>query len=125
MKMRSTKVSLLIVSTIATIGLATPQWIVAQQEKVPQEKPNQEQTFKGKVEAVDPSAKTLTVGGQLIYLTDATKISKDGRAIMLTDVRVDDQVHGTSRLTFDGKTEAITVMVGPSYKDRGKEKELR
>jgi hypothetical protein len=78
-----------------------------------QEKPDKEsQKFNGKVDSVDVKAKTLTVDGKLIYLTDTTKITKAGKAIQLVRIMAGDEIHGTTHLTTDGKTEALTVKVG-------------
>jgi hypothetical protein len=116
------RIELLIVAAAAAIALAAPQGALAQEDKAPKDKPNQEQTFKGKVEAVDASAKTLTVGATVLYVNDSTKITKDGAAIKLSEIQKGDQVHGKSRLSFDGKAEALTVMVGAAQPDKDKEK---
>ena len=111
--MKRTKVGLVITGAILAIGLKTPA--VAAPEKEggqPSEKIEKGQPFSGKIEAVDTTAKTFTVGTSMIYVTDTSKLTKDGKAIKLTDLKVGEQVHGTSRVTFDGKTEAITLKVG-------------
>ena len=70
---------------------------------------------------MDTTGKTLTVGGTVIYVTDTAKLTKHDKTIKFTDIKVGDEVHGTTRLTFDGKTEAITVKMGPKEKDKDQE----
>jgi hypothetical protein len=83
----------------------------------PPEQPEQPgkaiQTIHGNVDAVDTSANTLTVGGQVIYVATSTKLSKQGKTIQLTDILVGEKVNGTVRMTFDGKLEALTILVSP------------
>jgi hypothetical protein len=119
--MKRTKISLIILGTVAAVGLMAPAFPAASQESPgqKQEKADKaQQPFHGKVDSVDTSAKTLTVDGKLIYIADTTKLTKAGKAIMLSDVQSGDQVNGTTRQTFDGKTEAITVKVGPPEKEK-------
>jgi len=61
---------------------------------------------------MDATARTLRVDGKMIYTTDSTKITKAGKSIKLAEIVVGDEVHGTTKQTFDGKTEALTVKVG-------------
>jgi hypothetical protein len=111
--MKRTKIGLAILGTTLALGVAAPTITAqAQQPRPQQEKPEKDKSFHGKVDAVDSAAKTLTVGGTLIYVSDNTKITKKGKAIMLSEIMAGDQVHGTTRQTFDGKTEAVSVTVG-------------
>ena len=110
--MKRTKVGLIVIGAILAIGLATPAVAAPEDGGQPSEKVEKGQPFNGKLEAVDATAKTFTVGTSIIYVTDATKLTKEGKAIKLADLKVGDEVHGTSRVTFDGKTEAITVKAG-------------
>ena len=61
---------------------------------------------------------TLTVGGKTIYVAPDAKLTKTGKAIALGEITVGDEVHGMARQTFDGKTEALTVNVGPQKDDK-------
>ena len=72
--------------------------------------------FKGKVEAVDAEAKTLTVDAVVMTVTDTTKITKTGKEIKLADIKVGDQVHGKAHKTAEGKTTAIKIEVGGEKK---------
>lgn len=82
---------------------------VAQQE----EKQPKKQPFHGKVDALDPTVQTITVSGKVIYISAKTQMSRGGQTIQLTDIKVGDDVHGQTQMTFDGKTEALTIKVGP------------
>ena len=117
--MKRTKLQIVIVAATAAIGLVSPALAVQEPPApLPQEKPEKSDRLQGKVEAVDTTAKTLTVGGKAIYVIDSTKITKDGKAITLGQITVGEQVHGTTRQTFDGKTEAITLKVGTQEKEK-------
>jgi hypothetical protein len=118
--MKKTKVSLVILGVISALGMTPMLALAGPATGQQQEKPEKTKAFNGKVEAIDASAKTLTVGGNAIYIADATKLTKNDKAITLNQIVVGDEVHGTARQTFDGKTEAITVKVGP-MKEKGKE----
>lgn len=70
--------------------------------------------FRGRVEAIDPIAKTLMVAGKLISISESTKITKAGALIKLDQVMRGDEVRGTSYDTHGGKNEALTLNVGIS-----------
>jgi ribosomal protein S1 len=108
---------------IAAIGLVIPAFALPEPPPVQQqqERPEKAQPFHGKVDSVDNAARTLTVDGKLIYTSDSTKFTKDGKAIKLNQIMAGDEVHGTTRQTYDGKTEAVTVNVGPKPKEKEKE----
>jgi hypothetical protein len=116
--MKITKVSLTVLGAVAALGLVTPS-ISTADEKPPgiQEKAAR-QPFKGKVEAMDASASTFTVGGKIIYVAPDTKLTRAGKTIALSDLAVGDEVHGTTRQTFDGKTEAVSVIAAPQKDDK-------
>jgi hypothetical protein len=111
--MKKARIGLALLGAIALTGL-TPMLVI---ERVSATAPGEHQDkdaqkFHGKVEAVDAAAKTLTVGGKLIYTTDTTLITKEGKAIKLDKINVGDEVHGTTRQNSEGKVEALTVTVG-------------
>lgn len=81
-----------------------------------EEKAEKGKVFKGKIEAVDAVAKTLTVEGKAILVSDATKLKKEGKAITLAELKVGDQVHGKTRQNSEGKLEAIHIEVGEPKK---------
>jgi len=104
---------------IGLLGLsvvATPVWMATSvAAPVDQPVPLQEKSpaFHGKVEAVDTTANTLTVDGKVINITASSKLTKAEKAITLGDIKVGDSVHGTTKQTAEGRTEALTVRVGP------------
>ena len=105
--------------TIGLLGLsivATPGWMamsVANPTDEPIPLQEKSPAFHGKVEAVDTTANTLTVDGKVINITAGSKLTKADKAITLSDIKVGDSVHGTTKQTADGRTEALTVRVGP------------
>jgi hypothetical protein len=73
--------------------------------------------FRGKVSAVDQSAKTFTVGGKegsrVFKVTETTTITKAGAAATMTDLVENEQARGTYLKQADGTLEAKTVKLGP------------
>jgi hypothetical protein len=73
--------------------------------------------FRGKISAVDQTAKTFTVGGKqasrVFKVTDNTTITKGGAAATMVDIVADEQVRGTYLKQDDGTLEAKTVKLGP------------
>jgi hypothetical protein len=73
--------------------------------------------FRGKVSAVDQSAKTFTLGGKkgsrVFKVTENTTITKAGAAATIADIVADEHVRGTCLKQDDGTFEAKTVMIGP------------
>lgn len=118
MKMQITKLSLAILGAVGTLGLVTPAFVAADDQPPGLQEKAAKQPFRGKVESLDASLSTLTVSGKVIYVAADTKITKTGKVITLGDIAVGDEVHGMTRQTFDGKTEAITVNVGPQKDDK-------
>jgi len=118
--MKKTKVSLVMLGVVAALGMTPMLALAGPATTGEEEKPEKAQKpFDGKVEAIDIAAKTFTVGGNLVYTSDKTKMTKGGKAIKLSEIAVGDEVHGTTHQTYDGKTEALTVKVGP--KEKGEE----
>lgn len=115
--MKNSLLAALAATTLIGAITATPALALTPDSQQPQEeKGPKKQPFNGKVEAMDPTVQSLTVGGKVIYISSQTKLTKGGQAIALTDIKVGDQVHGQAQTTFDGKTEALTVKVGPAEK---------
>ena len=121
--MKKTKVSLVILGVIGALGMGmTPMSALAGPAAgAEEEKPEKAKPFEGKVEAVDATQKTITVGGNVLYISATTKLTKNDKAITLGDIAVGNEVHGTTHQTYDGKTEALTVKVGPKTKEKGEE----
>ncbi len=72
--------------------------------------------FRGKVSAVDKTAKTITLEGKeksrTFQITSATKITKDGKPAVMDDVIVGQTVGGSARETAAGKWEVVSLNVG-------------
>ena len=77
----------------------------------PVDKEQAEQSFQGKVEAVDSTARTLTVGGKVVSVTSETKIKKGSNSINLSDVKVGDAASGMARHGFNGKIDAVSISI--------------
>lgn len=75
-------------------------------------KKHESNVFNGKVSAVDAKAMTLTVGKRTFEVTSDTKITKDGKPAILSDIAVGDKVGGAYKQSGDGKLAATTVNVG-------------
>jgi len=73
--------------------------------------------FRGKVSAVDQSAKTFTLGGKkgsrVLKVTENTTITKADAAATMTDIVENEQARGTYLKQADGTLEAKTVKLGP------------
>ena len=78
--------------------------------------------FRGKLAAVDKTAKTIKVGESIYYITSETKITKAGKPATLEDGVVDEPVTGYAKPTEDGKMAATTVRFGAKVDDKGAEK---
>jgi Cu/Ag efflux protein CusF len=69
--------------------------------------------FRGKVKAVDNSAKTISLANETIQITSDTKILKLGKPATLADIAVGDNVAGSYKKEADGKLNAATLRIGP------------
>jgi len=73
--------------------------------------------FRGKISAVDQTAKTFTVAGKqhsrVFKVTDNTTITKADAAATMADIVAGEQVRGTCLKQEDGTLEAKTVKLGP------------
>jgi hypothetical protein len=67
----------------------------------------------GKLAAVDKQAKTITVGESVLWITDETKIFKDGKPATLDDAVKGEPVVATYRAGADKKREAMMIRFGP------------
>lgn len=81
--------------------------------------------FRGKLTAVDTTAKTITVGGKekdrTFSVTSETRIKKDGKPATLADAKVGDEVGGYG--TKDGdKVTLKSLRIGPKPEGKGDDK---
>ena len=75
--------------------------------------------FNGKVSAVDAKAMTLTVGKRTFEVTSETKITKDGKPAILSDIAVGDKVGGAYKKAGD-KLAATTINDGKRQGEEAK-----
>jgi hypothetical protein len=70
--------------------------------------------FRGKISAVDQSAKTFNIGAnQTFKVTDTTVITKGGNPATMADIVQNEQARGAYLKQADGTLEAKTVKIGP------------
>ena len=70
--------------------------------------------FRGKVTAVDQTAKTFNIGAnQTFKVTDSTVITKGGNPATMADIVQNEQARGAYLKQADGTLEAKTVKIGP------------
>ena len=88
--------------------------------------------FRGKVSAVDKTAKSVTLEGKeksrTFQITSTTKITKDGKPAVISDVIVGQTAGGLAKETAPGKWEAVTLNIGAKAgkaKDAEKKSENR
>jgi hypothetical protein len=81
--------------------------------------------FRGKISAVDQSAKTFTIGSQTFKVTDSTTIMKAGAPGTMADIVENEQARGSYLKQDDGTLEAKTVRVGPKAAGERKGKKAK
>ena len=69
--------------------------------------------FRGKLAAVDKTAKTIKIGQSIYQITSQTKIMKAGKPATLDDGVVGEEAAGYAKPTEDGKMAASSVRFGP------------
>lgn len=109
--MKTFKVILTLVAAIAIALMVPAGTIAAQPPSLLQKTVEKSYPFKGKVEAVDLKARTLTAAGMVILVSDSTELTKNGDPLELKDIKVGNHVRGKTRENADGKTEAINIAV--------------
>lgn len=72
--------------------------------------------FHGKVASVDATAMTFTVGTMTIAINSATKITKEGKPAVFSDITVGENVAGSYKKDDEGKMTASSVKIGASKK---------
>ncbi|HVF73016.1 MAG TPA: hypothetical protein VM940_15540 [Chthoniobacterales bacterium] len=89
------------------------------------DKPARAIPFRGKISAVDQTAKTFTIAGKetsrIFKITDKTVITKSGAAATMADIVADEQVSGSYWKQADGTLEAKSVKLGPKAEAEKKE----
>jgi hypothetical protein len=69
--------------------------------------------FRGKVAAIDKTAKTVTVGERVFHISSTTRVEKDGKPAALADGVVGEQVTGSYTKGDDGKLTAKLIRFNP------------
>jgi Cu/Ag efflux protein CusF len=100
--------------------------IVHAQDKAEKEKSsNRAIPFRGNINEVDKSAKTINIGKEkkrTIHVTEKTKIIKDGKTATLDEAKAGDEVGGAYRESADGKLKATSLRIGPKPEAEEKKK---
>jgi hypothetical protein len=68
--------------------------------------------FRGKIAAVDKSAKTIKVGERTFHVTSDTRIVKAGKPATLDDATVGEDVGGAYRESEDKKMNLVSLRIG-------------
>lgn len=114
-------VQILLAGLLAAAVLFAPVAGIAQEKPkaapgndAPGKQPGKRSTpFRGKVTAVDATAKTVTVGARVFHLSAESKLTKKGQTMTVADIVVGDEIAGNYTTSDDGKLMARTVRVGP------------
>lgn len=69
--------------------------------------------FRGKLAAVDTTAKTIKIGESIYQITSQTRIMKAGKPATLADAVVGDETAGYAKPNEEGKMVATMVRFGP------------
>jgi hypothetical protein len=72
--------------------------------------------FRGTVAAVDATAMTFTVGNSTAVVSSTTKISKDGKPAVFSDITVGATVACSYKKDEAGKLNAVSVKIGEKKK---------
>jgi hypothetical protein len=126
------------VSVLAAAIAAMPAQLLAQSTNKPtaekkagaakkesEAKKKSARPFRGKLAAVDKTAKTIQVGKSIYYITSETKITKAGQPATLDDGVVGEPTSGYVKPAEDGKMTATTLRFGPKVENAGGEKKQK
>jgi hypothetical protein len=69
--------------------------------------------FRGKIDAVDKTAKAVKVGERTFQITSQTRITKAGKPATLDDAAVGEEVGGRYKKADDGKLLLQSLRIGP------------
>lgn len=123
MTMKTTSLKIVGLSLLAVAIALAPMQGFAQEKKSEKAKsaasekaaPKGERAipFRGKVGAINKTAKTVTVGERVFHITAETRIVKGGKPAKLEDGVIGDEIGGSYRKAEDGKLVAAMVRFGP------------
>ena len=102
----------------APLGVAADKPVPAEkaEKKGPKTLP-----FRGKIAAVDATAKVITVGERKFHVTATTKFMKAGKPATFADATVGEEVGGAYHEEA-GKLELVSLRIGPKPAEAPKEK---
>jgi hypothetical protein len=73
--------------------------------------------FRGKISALDITAKTITLPGKeksrVFQVTAETRITKDGKPSTLEAAKIGDEVGGRALAADEGKCNLVVLRIGP------------
>jgi hypothetical protein len=126
--------SLVLICSLAALSLALSLPAYAQEKAASTPPPPAKEKlkkradfpFNGKITAVDKTNKTLSLNGKdadrVFQITSATRLFKAGKPAVLDEATVGEDVTGQARKS-DGKTEALSVYLGPRPDGKAKKAE--
>jgi hypothetical protein len=68
--------------------------------------------FRGKLDSLDKSTRTIKVGARQFQVVDATKIMKAGKPSSLEEATIGEEVGGAYREADGGKLELVSLRLG-------------
>lgn len=68
--------------------------------------------FRGKVTALDATARTFTIGKRVFHVSEHTQISRDGNPATLSDIKIGEAVTGSARKGENDQIHAVSVYIG-------------
>lgn len=123
---------LIVIALIAAFGAFTTLTVSAQDKKpadkkeTPADKKKEETAtrpvpFRGKIDSVDKSAKTIKVGERVFHVMGNTRLVSKGKPVTLDDAKVGEEVGGQYREGTGGKLELVMIRIGPRVEAPPKE----
>lgn len=88
-------------------------------EATTSEKSNRAMVFRGKIDAVDKTAKSIKVGERVFSITSETKFTKAGKPATFGDAVVGEEIAGTYRIAETGALNASSLRFGPKPEAKG------
>ncbi len=109
-------------SLVAAALVAVPSMSQAQDSSTNAPAAAKKISFHGKAAAVDAAAMTVTVGTNVIHITSETKIAKEGKPAMLSEIKEGDTVSGSYQKEENGKDDAVKLNDGMTKSPKKKKK---
>jgi hypothetical protein len=110
-------IAILLTSSSFSPNLMADEQDTGSSDKVEKAKKQKAYPFRGKLSALDTKAKSITLHGKeksrTFYLTDKTKIEKNGKPATLEDAVVGEDVAGSTLPDENGKLMLNSLRLGP------------